>query len=822
MNTYKLTPKAKQSLSIAKKEAQLLKNRYAGTEHLLLGLLNIGDSVITDILEDLNIDIEQLRMIVYDNISQEGDDPISIDEISFTPRVEKVIELANQCSKKLDRVSIDVEHIFLGLLYEPDGVANNILVSLGVNFKSVKRIINKEVGGNLEDSILDKQFERDDDEILTLKNIQKYSVDLTRLASRKKLDPVIGRDAEIKRLIQILCRKTKNNPILVGQAGVGKTAVVEGLAQKIVNGEVPKILSSKHIVSLDLPAMIAGTKYRGQFEERLKAVLGEIKKNKNVIVFLDEIHMIVGAGSAEGAMDASNIVKPALARGEMRCIGATTPDEYRESIENDSALERRFQRITVDEPTVLDTIQILKGIKHSYEKYHHCKYTPECLTAAVDLSVRYLTDRNLPDKAIDLIDEAGAATHQVDEVVQKIRHLKDKIREHKSKKESLIKGQQFEEACKYRDKEKECIGEKDQLASTCTESKKKSTTITEKDIEHIISSITKIPIATTQTSYKKKILKLYDGLSESVIGQSGAVKCISNSLKRSAVNIQNPDRPIGSFLFLGVTGVGKTYLAKMLASQLFDSKEKLIQIDMSELMEGHAISKLVGSPPGYIGYNKGGGLTERIRRSPYSVVLFDEIEKAHPEVLHILLQILDEGKVTDGQGRVINFKNTVVVMTTNTGSQQVESPTPLGFVTPTDKEKKKLGHEKALEAVRNEFKPEFINRIDEIVVFNQLTEDDIKMIIDINFREYVGRIKEHYNITVTLDSAAKKLFLEEGYSEKYGVRELNRTMQRLFETKFADIILTDKYKSGDTIICTASGSDIKFKKKPIRKTRQRS
>lgn len=821
MDIYKLSPKAKQALSTAKKEAQLLKNRYAGTEHLLLGLLNIGDSVITNVLEDLTVDIDQLRSIVYDNISQEGDSMVTIDEISFTPRVEKVMDLAHICAKKLDRDRIDIEHIFLGLLYETDGVANNILRSLGVEYNKVKRQIDKELGGDLQTVDEDVAYENDDDAILRQKNLLKYGIDLTRLASRKKLDPVIGRKQEIERVIQVLCRKTKNNPVLIGAAGVGKTAIAEGLAQLITEGKVPEIISTKHVISLDLPAMVAGTKYRGQFEERLKAVLTEIKKSKNVIIFLDELHMIVGAGSAEGAMDASNILKPALARGEIRCIGATTPDEYREQIEKDSALERRFQSITVEEPSVDDTVQILKGIKSSYEKYHHCKYDVESLMAAVHLSKRYITDRNLPDKAIDIIDEAGARTHTVDETGELCRKLRDQIKIFKGKKESLVRGQQFEEASKYRDKEREAIDLYETAQNDRSTKKKRVVQITEDDIRKIVTSMTGIPIDATTKSAAKRVLELEKNICKDVIGQTEAITCISDSLKRSVANLHDPHRPIGSFLFLGGTGVGKTYLAKIVAREMFDSVDRIVQIDMSELMDQHSVSKLIGSPPGYIGYNKGGKLTEQVRRNPYSVVLFDEIEKAHPDVLHILLQILEEGKLTDGLGRAVNFKNTIVIMTTNVGADGVHSPTPMGFKTPTDTEKKDTGVEKALELVKNQFKPEFINRIDEIAVFNTLTKENIKAIVDLNFAIYVDRIKTHHDISVILHDTARELFVEKGYDEKYGARELKRTIQRLFETKMATVVLQGKYRAGDTVMCQSKNSELKFRKLTTREKNRR-
>jgi len=812
MDTYKLTTKAKQSLSVAKKEAQHLRNRYAGTEHLLLGLLNIGDTIVTLILEDSNINIDELRNIIYDNISQEGEDPVQVEDISFTPRVEKVIEVAYTCSRRLEAPKIDVDHIFLGLLYESDGVANSILQSLGVNYNDVKRVIESELGDDIT-QLDDKPFDTNSTDTRGLKNLQKFGVDVTKLAFQKKIDPVIGRSHEIKKMTQILCRKTKNNPILIGEAGVGKTAIVEGLALRIVEGKVPDILFNKHVFSLDLSALVAGTKYRGQFEERIKNILDEIKKAKNVIVFIDEIHMIAGAGSAEGAMDASNILKPALARGQIRCIGATTLDEYRKHIESDSALNRRFQSIHVKEPSIEDAIHILNGIKSSYEKFHNVKYTNKAINAAVHMSSRYITDRNLPDKAIDLIDEAGATTHVIDDKVEDIRKLKDDIKKHAQKKENLVIGQQFEEASKYRDLETQCQVRLNEISQDRKKKKKEKITIDVDMIESIISESTGIPVTYGAGDDIERILQLHKKLNKDIIGQPEATKAIADSIKRSTAKLQDPNKPTASFLFLGPTGVGKTYLAKVLAKYMFNTKNSFYQVDMSELMESHSISKLIGSPPGYIGHDKGGNLTEHVRRNPYTLVLFDEVEKAHPDVLNTMLQILEEGQLTDSLGRAANFKNAIIVLTSNVGSDRIVDNKKMGFVQKEGDEKNDENKEEALSQAKKDFRPELINRIDEIVPFNSLVEDDIEKIVILTFNEYVSRVLEEHGINLTLDNKALKFFVKEGYDEQYGARELKRVMKREFETKFADYILLGKTEKGDKITCAMKNDSIVFRKK---------
>lgn len=797
MDTYKLTPRAKQSLSVCKKEAQNLKNRYAGTEHLLLGLLNIGDSIVTEILEEFGIDLDELRLMIYDNISQEGTEPVAIEDIAFTPRVEKVMEIANTCAERLDRDKIDVDHVFLGLLYESDGVANNILNSLGVNYEKVKDVIEKELGNNISSNVLEKndtsQFDPNDKDISGLKNLLKHGTDVTKMASQNKIDPIIGRDKEIERAIHILCRKRKNNPVLIGEAGVGKTSIVEGLAQRIVQGRVPEILANKHIISLDINSLVAGTKYRGQFEERLKHILAEAKKSKKTILFIDELHMINGAGSAEGSMDASNILKPALARGELRCVGATTLDEYRKFIESDSALDRRFQPVKVKEPSVADAIEILKGIKPVYEKFHNVTYTDESIQAAVVYSDRYITDKQLPDKAIDLIDEAGATNHEIDETLTKVRDLKTQIRKFKTKKENLIAGQQFEEACKYRDEEKKLVQELEQI----TQSKKTRRAKKKIDVDivkNIITNITGIPVTSISDDEIEKVNTLEKALKKEVIGQDVAITAVSNAIKRSTAKLQDPNRPMASFLFLGTTGVGKTYLSKVLAQHMFCMQDSFVHIDMSEMMESHSISKLIGSPPGYVGYEQGGKLTEQIRRNPYSLILFDEIEKAHPEVLNALLQILDEGRLTDSLGRVVNFKNTIIVMTSNVGADIISNKTSIGFVQPADEDKNEERKEESVNVAKKHFKPEFVNRIDDIISFNSLSKDDIKDIVKILFGEYIDRIKSEHDLDIKLDKTAVEYFIDNGYDEKYGVRELKRTMKRDFETLFAEMYLTGKFK----------------------------
>ena len=796
--TNNLTSNARRALVLAKEEAQMLRNKYCGTEHILLGLINMGDTLVSSVLENFDVDLDELRHVIYDNISQEGNDPVSIKDITLTPRVNRVIKRAESFAVKLERDKVDVEHLFLGLLYESDGVGNSVLRSFGVDFDQVKREINKELGRVDPDD--DKKFiDKDDQEVLNLKNLQKFGIDLTRLAFRKKLGKFIGREPEVERVIRILCRKTKNNPVLIGEPGVGKTAIIEGLAQRIVDGNVPETIASKHVFSLDLAGMVAGTKYRGQFEERLTNVIKEVKRNKNIILFIDEMHLIVGAGSAEGSMDAANILKPALARGHLRCIGATTPDEFRNSIENDGALDRRFQPVKVKEPTVADAIKIMRGIKKEFETFHNVKYEDKVIVKAVNLSKRYITDRFLPDKAIDIIDELGAGKHTTVKKYTDLRKQKQLAEQYGQKKESLVKGQQFEEASKYRDKERDALDQVLALTSEIKDTKTKPSKITETDVEDVITGMTGIPVRSDKDA-QKKVLNLHKTLSKEVIGQGDAIVSVSDSLKRSVVGINDPGRPVGSFLFLGCTGVGKTHLSKMLAENMFGNKEDIVQIDMSEMMEPHSVSKLIGAPPGYVGYGKGGKLTEYIRKNPYSLVLFDEVEKAHPDVLNILLQILEEGKITDSNGRSINFRNTVVVMTTNVGAERIQQPVPIGFSGGSaTQDKHKYVEERALEEVKKHFKPEFLNRIDDLIVFNNLGREQLEKIVHLNFKDYTKRAQSQHKVSLKLNKSAIDLILEKGYDEKFGAREINRTIKKLFETRYATELLSGKIPEGSTV-----------------------
>ena len=688
MNNF--TPRAQQVLALARKEADRFNHNYVGTEHLLLGLIKLGQGVAVSVLERMGLDLESVRMEVEKQVGTGPDQKVS-GNIPYTPRVKKVLALANKEAKTLNHSYVGTEHILLGLLREGEGVAARVLQTLDVDIQRTRNEILSEIDPNFSPEESDEEFEGFEDEEEPLETgsegkaktpaLRAFGRDLTKLARDGELDPVIGRENEIERVIQILCRRTKNNPVLVGEAGVGKTAIVEGLAQEIGMGNVPEILREKRVVTLDLALMVAGTKYRGQFEERIKAVMDEIRKVKNVILFIDELHTIVGAGSAEGAMDASNIIKPALSRGELQCVGATTLNEYRKYIEKDAALERRFQQVKVEEPSVEDTIAILRGLKDKYEQHHKVSYSPEAIESSVRLTSRYLTGRFLPDKAIDVLDESGARA-RIGTLTRppEIKALEGKIEVINKEKVTAINSQDFEKAAALRDTEKQTKKElEDLIASWRSESEEKVVDVEEDDIMAVVSKWTGVPLQRMEEKETEKLLQMENKLKEHVIGQDTAVVAISKALRRSRADLKDPRRPIGSFLFLGPTGVGKTYLARNLAEFMFGDAEALIQIDMSEYMEKFTSSRLIGSPPGYVGYEEGGQLSESVRRRPYSVVLFDEIEKAHPDVMNLLLQILEEGMITDSFGRKVDFRNTIIIMTSNVGAQTIKRQTSLGF-----------------------------------------------------------------------------------------------------------------------------------------------
>ena len=688
MNNF--TPRAQQVLALARKEADRFNHNYVGTEHLLLGLIKLGQGVAVSVLERMGLDLESVRMEVEKQVGTGPDQKVS-GNIPYTPRVKKVLALANKEAKALNHSYVGTEHILLGLLREGEGVAARVLQTLDVDIQRTRNEILSEIDPNFSPEESDEEFEGFEDEEEPLETgsegkaktpaLRAFGRDLTKLAKDGELDPVIGRENEIERVIQILCRRTKNNPVLVGEAGVGKTAIVEGLAQEIGMGNVPEILREKRVVTLDLALMVAGTKYRGQFEERIKAVMDEIRKVKNVILFIDELHTIVGAGSAEGAMDASNIIKPALSRGELQCVGATTLNEYRKYIEKDAALERRFQQVKVEEPSVEDTIAILRGLKDKYEQHHKVSYSPEAIESSVRLTSRYLTGRFLPDKAIDVLDESGARA-RIGTLTRppEIKALEGKIEVINKEKVTAINSQDFEKAAALRDTEKQTKKElEDLIASWRSESEEKVVDVEEDDIMAVVSKWTGVPLQRMEEKETEKLLQMENKLKEHVIGQDTAVVAISKALRRSRADLKDPRRPIGSFLFLGPTGVGKTYLARNLAEFMFGDAEALIQIDMSEYMEKFTSSRLIGSPPGYVGYEEGGQLSESVRRRPYSVVLFDEIEKAHPDVMNLLLQILEEGMITDSFGRKVDFRNTIIIMTSNVGAQTIKRQTSLGF-----------------------------------------------------------------------------------------------------------------------------------------------
>ena len=801
--TYKFTNRANKAIEIANDIALELGHSYIGTEHILYGLAKEGNGIASKVLENQNVTADDILNKIEELIG--SDEPIE-NIVDFTPRTKRVVESAFIEARKLGYNFIGTEHLLIGILREGDCVAAKILLDLNVNipklYNEIVKVINEGEDYNSSDnSSNNSNGGKRRGSYNQTPTLNQFGQDLTKKAEEGKLDPVIGRKQEIERVIEILSRRTKNNPCLIGEPGVGKTAAVEGLAQKIASGDVPEILKDKRVVTLDISGMVAGSKYRGDFEERIKKALNEVKKAGDVILFIDEIHTIVGAGAAEGAIDAANILKPLLARGEIQLVGATTLNEYRKFIEKDAALERRFSPVTVNEPSEKETIQILKGIRDKYEAHHNVKITDEAIEAAVKLSIRYVNDRFLPDKAIDLIDEASSkARLRTYTEPDSLKELQEKIEKTKNEKEEAVLNQKFEKAAELRDTEKAL---RDKFEKEQNKWKNKNTksivTITEENIAEVIANWTGIPAKKITEDENEKLKNLEKELHKRVIGQNEAVEAVSKAIRRGRVGLKDPKRPIGSFLFLGPTGVGKTELSKALAEVLFGDENAMIRLDMSEFMEPHSVSKLIGAPPGYVGFDDGGQLTEKIRRKPYSVVLFDEIEKAHPDVMNMLLQILEDGRLTDSQGRTVNFKNTVIIMTSNLGARLITDRKQLGFANKEGEADSKKEYEEIKKEVmaelKKELRPEFINRIDEIIVFHKLNDNDINQIIDIMLKEVVNRLKEQ-KYDVKFEPDVKEMIAKEGIDKNFGARPLRRTIQNLIEDKLAEEILDGKLVKG--------------------------
>jgi ATP-dependent Clp protease ATP-binding subunit ClpC len=793
------TERARRSIVLAQEEAQRLGNNYIGTEHILLGIISEGESLAAKVLETLGVNLAKVRQEVEAIVGRGGQTVQQ--EMVFTPRAKRVIELAFEEARQLNHNYIGTEHLLLGLIREGEGVAARVLTNLGVDPAKVRVQTTSLLGAEGQPPAPKGKSKTP--------TLDAYGRDLTTLARENKLDPVIGRANEIERVIQILSRRTKNNPALIGEPGVGKTAIAEGLAQRVIKNEVPEPLRDKRVISLDLAGLVGGTKDRGEFEERMKRVMDEIRGAAGeIILFIDELHTLVGAGAAEGAIDASNIIKPALARGELQCIGATTLNEFRKHIEKDSALERRFQPVMVGEPSVDETVEILKGLRDRYEAHHKVTITDEALVAAAKLGDRYISDRFLPDKAVDLIDEAASRVRlQATLPPAEIREIENQIRQVKQEKESVVKSQEFEKAAAIRDREEKLRLEKQRLENEWAERRAqqdKTLKVTEADVAHIVSSWTKIPVSKLAQAETARLLGMEDQLHKRVIGQDQAVSTLTRAIRRSRAGLKNPKRPIGSFIFLGPTGVGKTEVARSLAEFMFDDAESMIRIDMSEYMEKYAVSRLVGAPPGYVGYEEGGQLTEAVRRRPYSVVLLDEIEKAHPDVFNLLLQVLEDGRLTDSQGRVVDFKNTVIIMTSNVGATGMTTNTDIGFRPhkddgePSDQAYERMKN-KVLDEVKHSFRPEFLNRVDEVVVFHQLSREQIAAIVGLELEKVIREVKaQEMYLEVTDD--AKQLLAKKGWDPQFGARPLRRAIQREVEDELAEEMLKGNFSSGDRIL----------------------
>lgn len=821
---FRLTNKAIRILDLhSVEEAKRLNHDMLTPEHVLLGIFHETDSIVVNVLNKLKIDIEKIKFDIESSMVKSTSNTKLFGKIPPSPRIQHLISRAAEEAKSLGDNCISTEHLLLGILKEENGIAYNVLTSYNLDLKTLRHEMMRIRGKSGSSSNISESSSStiQEDNTARAPTLDKFARDLTKMAREKALDRVIGRENEVMRVVQILSRRKKNNPILLGEPGVGKTAIVEGLAEKIVSTDVPDILLKKRVLSLDLSSVVAGTKYRGEFEERIKNIVMEIKKVGNIIIFIDELHTLIGAGGAEGALDAANMLKPALSRGEIQCIGATTINEYKKYIEKDGALVRRFQPINVEEPSIEDTIEILNGIKSKYEEHHKVKYTDGAIYASAVLSKRYIFERHLPDKAIDLIDEAGSRARLMNMVrPQELKDLENKIKELNQEKETVVKNQNFEEAVKLRDAIKSLQEELDKKeAEWRSERDKTETIINEDDIRHVISEITNIPVKRLLDSESKRLIGMEDELHSKIVGQKEAISSISKAIRRARAGLKSTKKPLGSFIFLGPTGVGKTALAKVLSEFMFGDSDALIRIDMSEFMEKFAVSRLIGAPPGYVGYEEGGGLTEKVRRKPYSLILFDEIEKAHPDITNILLQVLEEGQLTDNFGRKVDFSNTIIIITSNLGARDIVKGTSLGF--------NAIGSEKdindmknfAMEELKQNFNPEFLNRIDDIIVFHTLTKEDLKDIIEIMLRELNEAIKDR-NIFISLTDDAKNYIIDKGFDKKYGARSLRRAIQKEVEDYISTEILFGHIEEGDNINVDSDGQSLLFNVEKVKTYRE--
>lgn len=802
----RFTDRARKVMQLANQEAQRFNHEYIGTEHILLGLIKEGSGVAANVLKNLDIDLRKIRLEV-EKLVQSGPDMVTMGKLPQTPRAKKVIEYSMEEARNLNHNYVGTEHILLGLLREQEGVAAQVLMNLGLKLEEVREEVLNLLGHGMEGGegseragSLGGGGEQQRAGKSKTPALDSFGRDLTELARQEKLDPVIGREKEIERTMQILSRRTKNNPVLLGEAGVGKTAIVEGFAQRVVEGNVPELLMDRRIVVLDLAMMVAGTKYRGQFEERIKAVMNEVRRAKNTILFIDELHTLVGAGGAEGAIDASNVLKPALARGEIQCIGATTLDEYRKYIEKDSALDRRFQVVMVEPSTKDETVEILKGLRDRYEQHHHVQITDDAIESAVELSSRYITGRCLPDKAIDVIDEAGARVHLKSMTrPPDLKEIDEEVERLNKEKEEAVANQDFEKAAALRDQADKLKQKKQTVTREWREkSREASGVVDEEVIAEVVSKMTGIPLTRMTTEDSLRLMKMEDDLHKRVVSQDEAIKSISKAVRRSRSGLKDPKRPTGCFVFAGPTGVGKTLLAKALAEFMFGDEDALIQIDMSEYMEKHNVSRLIGAPPGYVGYEEGGQLTEKIRRRPYAVVLLDEIEKAHPDVFNMLLQVMEEGRLTDSFGRNIDFRNTILIMTTNAGAEAIKNEAAFGFQKPDEDATYESMKSRVQEQIEKVFRPEFLNRVDDIIVFRHLTNDDLGDVIEMELGKVRNRLKEH-GLSLVMTDEAKKFIIKKGSNLDFGARPLRRSLENCVEDPLSEELLKGEFQGKDTI-----------------------